>query len=238
MRANPQSIWYSGQRQIRIILIACLFALIPGIYAYQSEHPISGRHIAPVMGVGGADWLDRGERELEENPDGALDAMGLKPGMVVADVGAGTGYMTLKLAKRVGPSGKVYAEDVQPEMLRRLRQNASAAKLANIETVLGAEADPKLPASTLDLILLVDVYHEFSQPQRMLRKMRESLKPDGRLVLLEYRKEDPSIPIRPEHKMSVQEVKLELEAEGFHLDQVLETLPRQHILILTKAKVQ
>lgn len=189
------------------------------------------------MGVGGADWLDRSEREAEENPDGALDAIGIKPGMVVADVGAGTGFMTLKMARRVGPSGKVYAEDVQPEMLHKLRKNASAAKLTNIQTVLGGEADPKLPPNTLDLILLVDVYHEFSQPQRMLRRMREALKPDGRLVLLEYRKEDPSIPIRPEHKMSVQEVKLELEAEGFHLHQVLETLPRQHILILTKAKV-
>jgi ubiquinone/menaquinone biosynthesis C-methylase UbiE len=189
------------------------------------------------MGVGGADWLDRGEREAEENPEGALDAIGFKPGMVVADVGAGTGYMTLKMARRVGPSGKVYAEDVQPEMLRKLRKNAADANLANIQTVLGGEADPKLPPNTLDLILLVDVYHEFSQPQRMLRRMREALKPDGRLVLLEYRKEDPSIPIRPEHKMSVQEVKLELEAEGFHLDQALESLPRQHILILTKAKV-
>jgi SAM-dependent methyltransferase len=237
MMANPQSIWYSAQRQIRAVLFVCLLALIPGIYAFQSEHPISGRHIAPVMGVGGADWLDRGERESEENPDGALDVIGIKPGMMVADVGAGTGYMTLRMAKRVGPSGKVYAEDVQPEMLRRLRQNAAAAKLDNIQTVLGGEADPKLPPNTLDLILLVDVYHEFSQPQRMLRRMRESLKPDGRLVLLEYRKEDPSIPIRPEHKMSVQEVKVETEAEGFHLDQVLETLPRQHILILTKAKV-
>ena len=188
------------------------------------------------MGVAGADWLDRNEREGEENPEGALDAIGLTPGMVVADVGAGTGYMSLRMAKRVGPSGKVYAEDVQPEMLHRLRQNAAEAKLSNIQTVLGGEADPKLPPNALDLILLVDVYHEFSQPQKMLRKMRESLKPDGRLVLLEYRKEDPSIPIRPEHKMSVAEVKLEVEAEGFHLDKVLETLPRQHILILTKAK--
>lgn len=205
--------------------------------AFQSEHPISGRHIAPVMGVGGADWLDRGERESEENPEGALDAIGIKPGMVIADVGAGTGYMTLRMARRVGPSGKIYAEDVQPEMLHRLRANAAAAKLANIQTVLGSEADPKLPPNALDLILLVDVYHELSQPQKMLRKMREALKGDGRLVLLEYRKEDPSIPIRPEHKMSVQEVKLELEAEGFHLDRVLENLPRQHILILTKAKV-
>jgi ubiquinone/menaquinone biosynthesis C-methylase UbiE len=169
---------------------------------------------------------------MEEDPDAALDAIGIKPGMVVADVGAGTGYMTLRMARRVGPSGKVYANDVQPEMLRRLRQNAAKEKLANIETVLGTEADPKLPAGKLDLILLVDVYHEFSQPQKMLQRMREALKPDGRLVLLEYRKEDPSVPIRPEHKMSVQEVKTEVEAEGFRMDQVLETLPRQHILIL------
>jgi SAM-dependent methyltransferase len=238
MGTNPQSIRYSRQRQIRFILFTFFFLFIPRIYAFQSEHPLSGRRIAPVMGVGGADWLDRSERESEENPEGALDAIGIKPGMVVADVGAGTGYMTLKLAKRVGPSGKVYAEDVQPEMLRRLRENAAEAKLTNIQTVLGGEADPKLPAETLDLILLVDVYHEFSQPQRMLRRMRESLKPDGRLVLLEYRKEDPSIPIRPDHKMSVQEVKIEVEAEGFHLDKVLETLPRQHILILTKTKAK
>jgi SAM-dependent methyltransferase len=233
---TPQSIWYSAQRQMRLAFLICLFTLIPQVYAFQSEHPLSGRRIAPVMGVGGADWLDRSERESEENPEGALDAIGIKPGMVVADVGAGTGYMSLRLAKRVGPSGKVYSEDVQPEMLRRLRQNAAEAKLDNIQTVLGGEADPKLPPDALDLILLVDVYHEFSQPQKMLRKMRESLKSDGRLVLLEYRKEDPSIPIRAEHKMSVAEVKLEVEAEGFHLDKVLESLPRQHILILTKTK--
>jgi SAM-dependent methyltransferase len=236
MMTNPQSIWYSVQRQIRIVFLIGLFGLLPYAYAFQSEHPLSGRRIAPVMGIGGADWLDRNERESEENPDGALDAIGIKPGMVVADVGAGTGYMSLKMARRVGPSGKVYSEDVQPEMLRRLRQNAADAKLNNIQTVLGGEADPKLPPDALDLILLVDVYHEFSQPQKMLRKMRESLKSDGRLVLLEYRKEDPSIPIRPDHKMSVQEVKLEVEAEGFHLDKVLENLPRQHILILTKGK--
>jgi ubiquinone/menaquinone biosynthesis C-methylase UbiE len=211
-------------------------AMLPaGAFAFQEVHPLTGRKIAPVMGSAGADWLDRSERESEEHPDQALDALGLKPGMVVGDVGAGTGYMSLKMAKRVGPSGKVYAEDVQPEMLRLLRQNAVKAKATNVETVLGNETDPKLPAGQLDLILLVDVYHEFSQPQKMLQKMREALKPDGRLVLLEYRKEDPTIPIRPEHKMSVQEVKTELEAEGFRMDQVLEILPRQHILILKKA---
>ncbi len=231
----PQSIRYWAGRQIEGLIALCLLVLCTiAAPAFQAEHPLTGRRIAPVMGVGGADWLDRNEREMEEHPDEALDAIGLKPGMVVADVGAGTGYMTLRMAKRVGPSGKVYADDVQPEMLRRLRQNAAKEKLTNIETILGTEADPKLPAGKLDLILLVDVYHEFSQPQKMLRRMREALKPDGRLVLLEYRKEDPSIPIRPEHKMSVQEVKIELEAEGFHLNQVLETLPRQHILILGK----
>ena len=222
-----------NRRVLAVALTAWLgaAALAP---AFQNQHPLSGRRIAPVMGASGADWLDRHERESEEHPDAALDALGIKPGMVVADVGAGTGYMTLRLAKLVGPSGKVYAEDVQQEMLRRLRQSAAEAGLANIEGVLGAEADPKLPAGKLDLILLVDVYHEFSQPQAMARKMREALKPDGRLVLLEYRKEDPNIPIRPEHKMSVAEVKMELEPEGFRMDQVIETLPRQHILILKK----
>ncbi|MBZ5604842.1 MAG: class I SAM-dependent methyltransferase [Acidobacteriia bacterium] len=216
-----------------------IFLLLAGFAfearAFQAEHPLTGRHIAPVMGVGGADWLDRNERAEEEHPEVALDELDLKAGMVVADVGAGTGYMSLRMAKRVGPGGKVFAVDVQPEMLRRLRQNAAKAKLTNVETVLGTESDPKLPAGSVDLILLVDVYHEFSQPQKMLRGMREALKPDGRLVLLEYRKEDPSIPIRPEHKMSVQEVKTEVEAEGFKLSRVSEKLPRQHILILTKA---
>src|SRR6202035_3844148 len=173
----------------------------------QATHPLTGRQIAPVMGAAGAGWLERPEREAEEAPEKALDALGIRSGMVVADIGAGTGYMSLRIAKRVGPTGKVYANDLQPDMLRRLRENAARAKIANIETVLGEEADPKLPPGQMDLVLLVDVYHEFSEPQKMLRKIRETLKPDGRLVLLEYRKEDPSIPIRPEHKMSVAQVK-------------------------------
>jgi predicted methyltransferase len=237
MVAIPQSIWNRGQRQIRALLCSTLIlgfagsALLPG---FQAQHPLTGRRIAGVMGAGAADWLERSERESEESPDAALDALNLKPGMVVADVGAGIGYMSFKMAKQVGPAGKVYAEDVQPEMLRRLRQDQDKAKISNVETVLGTETDPKLPAAKIDVVLLVDVYHEFSQPQRMLQGIRQALKPSGRLVLLEYRKEDPTIPIRPEHKMSVQEVKTELEAEGFRLDQVIETLPRQHILILKK----
>lgn len=215
----------------RIFLLG-LLCIFPALA--QSEHPLTGRKIAPVMGAGGSGWLERSERESEESPEKALDALDLQKGMAVADVGAGTGYFSLRMARRVGPEGKVYANDVQPEMLDKLRANAAKAKVANVETVLGSEADPKLPANTLDLVLLVDVYHEFSQPQEMLQHIRASLKPTGRLVLLEYRKEDPSVPIRPEHKMSVAEVKTEVEAEGYKLDKVIETLPRQHILVFKK----
>jgi ubiquinone/menaquinone biosynthesis C-methylase UbiE len=232
----PQSSWSWGRRQIVAFLALVVWtALGPvPVRAFQAVHPVSGRRIAPVMGAAGADWLDRQERDSEEKPEAGLDALGIKPGMVVADVGAGSGYMSLRLSSRVGRTGKVYAEDVQPDMLKLLRQSQATAGFTNIETVLGTESDPKLPAGKIDLILMVDVYHELSQPQKMLRKLREALKPDGRLVLFEYRKEDPSVPIKPEHKMSVQEVKMELEAEGFHLSDVIETLPRQHILILTK----
>lgn len=202
--------------------------------ATPGVHPISGRRFAPVMGYQGADWLDRNERVQEEEPDIALNVLNIARGAVVADVGAGSGYMTAKLAARVGPTGRVYANDIQPEMIALLRQRLARDRIANVEPVLGTIADPKLPADTLDLILMVDVYHELSQPQAMLAALRRSLKSDGRLVLLEYRKEDPSIPIRPEHKMSVAEAKLEVEAEGFTLSKVDETLPRQHILVFTK----
>jgi len=207
-----------------------------GASAFQAPgmHPVTGRKIAGVMGMSGADWLVRPEREAEEQPEKALDALKLKPGMVVADIGAGVGYMSLRMARRVGPTGKVYANDVQPEMLDKLRANAQREKLSNIETVLGSVADPKLPAGKIHVVLLVDVYHEFSQPQEMLQHIRAALKPDGRLVLLEYRKEDPAIPIRQEHKMSVTEVKAEVEAEGYKLDKVVETLPRQHIIVFKK----
>lgn len=220
--------------RIGLILGLAVFLTASPAFGWQATHPISGRRIAHVMGVSGADWLDRPEREAEEEPDKAVDALNIERGMVVAEVGAGTGNITLRLAKRVGPAGKVYAQDVQPAMLDRLRARARKAGLGNIETVVGAEADPHLPPNALDLILMVDVYHELSQPQVMLDAMRASLKPDGRLVLVEYRKEDPSIPILPDHKMSVADAKLEVEAQGFHLDQVIETLPRQHILIFKK----
>jgi ubiquinone/menaquinone biosynthesis C-methylase UbiE len=197
-------------------------------------HPISGRRFAEVMDASGAAWLDRSERETEEAPDAALDLIGVKKGSSAADIGAGSGYMTVRLAKRVGANGVVYANDIQQPMLDLIDKRLRAGRIANVHLVLGAPDDPKLPDGSVDLELLVDVYHEFSQPQAMLRHLHDALKPGGRLVLLEYRKEDPSIPIRPEHKMSVAEAKMEVEAEGFHLGRVDDGLPRQHVLIFTK----
>jgi ubiquinone/menaquinone biosynthesis C-methylase UbiE len=197
-------------------------------------HPISGRRYAQVMSAAGAAWLDRPERIEEEQPDKALDVLAIQTGSVVADIGAGSGYFTTRLARRVGPAGRVYAVDIQPEMLRILDVRLKTDKLTNVMLVQGGTDDPKLSPATLDLELMVDVYHEFSAPQTMLKHLREALKPNGRLVLLEYRKEDPSIPIREDHKMSVAEAKLEVEAEGFTLSRVDGSLPRQHILIFTK----
>jgi len=211
-----------------LILVAQQASPQPGV------HPISGRRFAGVMGYQGAQWLDREERDIEEEPDVAIDALDLTRGMVVADIGAGSGYMTVRMAKKVGPTGKVYGEDIQPEMIDLLQRRITKEKITNVIPLLGLTDDPKLPAAAIDLELLVDVYHEFSEPQKMLRGLRAALKPSGRLVLLEYRKEDPTIPIRIEHKMTVAEAKLEVEAEGFTLSKVDRRLPRQHILIFTK----
>lgn len=215
------------------LLIQILFALS---LTAQAVHPITGRRIAPVMGMSGADWLDREEREREEQPEKALAALNLKPGMFVGDVGAGTGFYSIRMAKLVSPNGVVFANDIQMPMLDRLRKNAATHNINNIETVLGTESNPNLPADTLDLVVMVDVYHELSRPQRMLDHIRDSLKPDGRLVLLEFRKEDPTVPIRPEHRMSVEEVKAEVTPEGYQFEKVVDTLPWQHIIFFRKAR--
>ena len=202
--------------------------------AAPDVHPISGRRYATVMGWQGAEWLERAEREREEQPDKALDALGPLTGLTVADVGAGAGYFTVRLASRVGASGRIYATDLQPEMLKMLAVRLAREQVRNVTLVQGAVDDVRLPVASLDLVLMVDVYHEFAHPQKMLRAIRAALKPDGRLVLLEYRKEDPEVPIRLEHKMSVAEARLELEAEGFGLTRVDGRLPRQHILIFSR----
>ena|SRR3982751_203972 len=217
---------------ISLFLIQILFAL--GLAA-QAVHPITGRRIAPVMGMSGADWLDREEREKEEQPEKALATLHLRPGMFVGDVGAGTGFYSLRMAQMVGPNGKVFSNDIQAPMLERLQKNAAAHNIHNIETALGTESNPNLPVNTLDLVVMVDVYHDLSRPQRMLDSIRGSLKPDGRLVLLEFRKEDPTVPIRPEHKMSVDEVKAEVIPEGYQFEKVVDTLPWQHIIFFRKS---
>ncbi len=216
-----------------VVLVATGMALAQTVAA-PGVHPISGRRFANVMGWQGAEWLERSERETEEEPDKALDALGTLTGLTVADVGAGSGYFTVRLASRVGSKGRVYATDLQPEMLKMLATRLAGERVANVTLVQGAADDPKLPPSSVDLVLMVDVYHEFSEPQKMLRGLRNALKPGGRLVLLEYRKEDPEVPIRFEHKLSVAEARMELEAEGYRFGNVDGRLPRQHILIFSK----
>lgn len=197
-------------------------------------HPLSGR---PIAGIAtDATWMDRGSREQEEAPAKAVALLDLHPGMVVADIGAGSGYMTLRIAPLVGPTGKVYAEDIQPALLRLLQQKMQAAGVSNIEIVLGSGTDSKLPENAVDLAVLVDVYHEFQHPQEMLRSIRRALKSGGRLVLVEYRKEDASLPIAFTHRMSVSETRTEIEAEGFVFDHVSEELPRQHVIVFRKER--
>jgi SAM-dependent methyltransferase len=193
-----------------------------------------GRPIAEVMSFHGADWLVRPEREQEEQPDAMLDALKISPGATVADVGAGVGYTSVRLAKRVGPAGTVYATDIQPEMLRMLVANAREAGFKNIKPVRATASDPKLPEGQIDLVLMVDVYHECSDPEAILRGLRKALKPTGRLVLVEFRAEDPDVPIKAEHKMTLAQVRRELEPQGFAFKESLEFLPWQHIIIFER----
>jgi cyclopropane fatty-acyl-phospholipid synthase-like methyltransferase len=219
------------------IAIALVTGLLAGVaLAAQERHPVSGRVIAPVMGVGGAGWLERPEREAEEEPSRAIEALELRAGMTVADVGAGSGYYTVRMARKVGAEGRVYATDIQVGMLSLLQRRAQQEQLQNIVPVLGAADDPKLPPGALDLALMVDVYHELSSPQAFVRRLREALKPEGRLVLIEFRKEDPRVPIREEHKMSVDQVRQELSADGYTIEKVIDTLPWQHIIVLKAAR--
>jgi len=200
----------------------------------QSRHPVSGRVIAQVMGFEGAAWLERPEREREEAPSKAIAALDITPGQSVADVGAGSGYYTVRLAERVGATGKVYASDVQPQMVALLTERIKRDRLTQVEVVQATETDPRLPANQFDLILMVDVYHELARPQEVLRHLRAALKPDGRLVLIEFRKESAWVPIREEHKMSVSEARMELEAESYRFDRVIDVLPWQHILVFRR----
>jgi len=193
-----------------------------------------GREIAQVMGPGGIEWLDRAQRDTEEHPAQVLDALQLHSGEVVADLGAGSGYFTFRMAPKVGEIGKVLAVDVQDEMLQTLRQRASAMKIANVQVIKASETDPHLPAGAVDLVLMVDVYHELAYPYEIMQKVRDSLKPDGCVAFVEYRKEDPAVAIKEVHKMSVAQLEKEMAAVGLVPVSRIETLPLQHILIFGK----
>lgn len=197
---------------------------------------VKARQIAPVMSVAHADWLTRPDRDSEEQPDRVVRELNIAPGSTVADLGAGVGYFTWRLAEAVGTDGKVIAVDVQPGMLERLSANLAERDIHNVDIVLGTEDDPRLPVGTLDLVLLVDVYHELQQHEATMEHVRQSLKPDGRVVVIEYRKEDPSIPIQPLHKMTVREVRDEFEPMGFEFDELKSFLPTQHIIIFRAAR--
>jgi ubiquinone/menaquinone biosynthesis C-methylase UbiE len=195
-----------------------------------------GRQIADVMSFAGADWLIRETREQEEQPEAMLNALKIPEGATVADVGAGVGYTSVRLSKRVGPKGTVLATDLQPEMIAMLRDNLRTTGVKNVKPLLCTVKDTKLPDGAVDLILMVDVYHESADPETTLKGMRKALKPGGRLVLIEFRGEDPEVPIKPEHKMTVAQAKKEVTPQGFVFKDSIEILPWQHIIIFEKPK--
>lgn len=225
---------FSRAACLALLLLTGLPVLVAQAGEAPGKHPLTGREYAWPMGVAGAPWLDRPERIREEQPDRALDLIDIKAGSTVADIGAGSGYFTERLARRVGPMGRVYANDIQPGMLELIEDRMEKNKLTNVVPVLGGVDDPKLPAGVLDLALMVDVYHEFSNPEAMLRGIGASLKPGGRLVLLEYRAEDPKVNILSDHKMTKAQVRREVEAAGFRLERIDDRLPIQHLFIFTK----
>ena len=236
----------SASRVRAVRLAAALAAVFVGLSfaaqwqrlnAQQERNPDAPppRQIAPAMSWVYADWLTRPERQREEQPDRLVDSLDIQPGATVVDLGAGVGYFTWRLARKVGRAGKVIAVDIQQEMLDMLADNLRERGIENVEPVLATPQNPRLPQAAVDLVLLVDVYHELAHPALTLAHIRRSLKPAGRLVIVEYRKGQPGVQIHPLHKMSVAEVRSEVEPAGFDLEKVLEFLPSQHVIIFTPA---
>lgn len=193
-----------------------------------------GREIAYVMGAAGMSWLERPEREAEEQPQQVIEALEIKPGQTVADLGAGSGYFSFRMAPKVGSTGKILAVDIQQEMLDVVRKRAQQLKVTNVDTLRSTEADSKLPADSVDLLLMVDVYHELEYPYEVMQSVVKALKPGGRVALVEYRKEDPRVPIKEVHKMSEQQVIKEMTAVGLKHLKTVKTLPIQHLVIFGK----
>jgi len=230
------------RRLIALLVLCCV--LLP---AAAGEIPVSryatvrasldgigkvyfGREIAQVMGFHGAEWLERPERTKEERPDLVLAALDIRPGMAVADIGAGTGYYSWLMSQRVGASGAVYAVDIQPEMLKLLEQQMSRRGAQNVKAILGTATDPGLPAGALDLVLMVDVYHEFEYPYEMLAAIVRALKPGGRIVFVEFRANDPAVPIKPLHTMTEEQVRKEAAVHPLEWVKTASNLPWQHVV--------
>jgi ubiquinone/menaquinone biosynthesis C-methylase UbiE len=197
-----------------------------------------GRQIAHVMGEIAIPWLERPEREDEENPAKCIEMLRVKPGDVIADLGAGSGYYSFRLAPKVGPSGKVLAVEIQDGMIAELQKRIKKDRVANVETIKCTESDPKLPEKSVDLVLMVDVYHELAFPYEVMTAVRKSLKPGGRLVLVEFRKEDRSVPIKEVHKMSEEQIRKEMEVVGLSHVETIGVLPWQHIAIYSNRKAE
>jgi FkbM family methyltransferase len=230
---------------IKVTLLSTLFLTVSLCTLGQDRYKIRagdpnginkwymGRQMAHVMSHYGIDWLEREEREMEENTTLLLKNLAVKPGMVVADIGAGSGYHSALLSKMVG-TGKVFAVDVEPEMIAYLNARIKQEKLSRIVPILSTEQKVSLPENTIDMMLLVDVYHEFSFPYEMALSMRAALKPGGKLVLVEFRAEDATVPIKTIHKMSEAQAIKEFKAAGFEFDKNIDNLPWQHCMVFTK----
>lgn len=210
-------------------------------YVFRAEHSrdgigkfYMGREIAHFMSHQGADWLERPEREEEEHTSKLVAQLGIKRGDTIADIGAGTGYFSRRLATNTGPSGRVFAVEIQPEMLDLLTNQTARAGITNVVPVLGTITDPKLPPSSVDLAILVDVYHEFDHPWEMMQSIVRALKTGGRVVFVEFRGEDPAVPIKPLHKMTEAQLKKEMSAQALEWVETIGVLPRQHIIIFRK----
>ena len=213
----------------------------PARYEFRKEHDpngigkfFMGREIAHVMGHQAAEWLERANRDEEEHTEKLVEQLKIKPGDVVADLGAGTGYYSRRLAKRVGDKGTILAVDIQPEMLDLLTNKMAELKITNVKPVLGTITDPKLPPAAVDLVFMVDVYHEFDHPFEMMNAICKSLKPGGRVVFVEFRGEDPNVPIKAVHKMTEAQVKKEMAVHPLQWVETIAVLPRQHIIVFKK----
>ena len=193
-----------------------------------------GREIAQVMGPGGILWLERPEREVEEQPQRVIDALAIQPGQTVVDLGAGSGYYSFRIASLVGAAGKIIAVDIEPTMLRVIQQRAERERVSNLSAVQSTACDPNLPPGSVDLLFMVDVYHELACPYEMMQKVRTALKPGGRVALIEFRKEDPKVTIKEVHKMSEAQIIREMKAVGLRHVKTVETLPIQHLVIFRK----